>query len=237
MATPPPVELRVLSYNVRSLRDDRRLLARIVRWCAADVVLVQEAPRFLLPKAQAAWLARACGLHVVGGGAAATGPLILATLGVKVLETRNVLLPRTPGYHQRGIALARLQVDGVRFAVGSTHLSLDGDERRRQADLVLTHLADLGEEHRILAGDMNEHPGHPAWDHLAANLDDAYAAAPWGREFTSPHRNPWRRIDGIFVSSEIEVVRCGVPDAFTDAEYEAATDHRPVLAVLRLPAG
>ncbi|WP_436773945.1 endonuclease/exonuclease/phosphatase family protein [Yinghuangia sp. YIM S09857] len=231
------VELRVLSYNVRSLRDDRRLLVRIIRHFAADIALIQEAPRFLLPGVQAEWLARACGFAVAAGGAAATGPMVMVAPGIDVVAARSVLLPRTPGFHQRGVALARLAVGGARFAVGSTHLSLDAEERRWQADLVLTHLADLGEKHRILAGDMNEFPGHPGWDHLAAELQDGYAVAPWGLEFTSPHRNPWRRIDGVFASEGVEFVRCGVPEDFTAAEYEAATDHRPVLATLRVPIG
>ena len=38
--------VRVLSYNVRSLRDDPAAVARVVRACAPDLVLVQEAPRF-----------------------------------------------------------------------------------------------------------------------------------------------------------------------------------------------
>lgn len=231
------VELRVLSYNVRSLRDDRHLLVRIIRHFEADIALVQEAPRFLFPVIQAEWLARSCGFAVAAGGAAATGPMVMVAPGIDVVAARNVLLPRTPGFHQRGIALARLAIGGARFAVASTHLSLDAEERRWQADLVLTHLADLGEKHRILAGDMNEFPGHPGWDHLAAELRDGYAVAPWGREFTSPHRNPWRRIDGVFASEGVEFVRCGVPEDFTDAEYEAATDHRPVLATLRVPIG
>ncbi|MFD0632519.1 endonuclease/exonuclease/phosphatase family protein [Catenulispora yoronensis] len=36
--------VRVLSYNVRSLRDDRAALARVVRGCEPDVVCVQESP-------------------------------------------------------------------------------------------------------------------------------------------------------------------------------------------------
>jgi hypothetical protein len=38
--------VRVLGYNIRSMRDDEDALARVIRACAPDVVLVQEAPRF-----------------------------------------------------------------------------------------------------------------------------------------------------------------------------------------------
>jgi endonuclease/exonuclease/phosphatase family metal-dependent hydrolase len=36
--------LRVLSYNVHRWGDDREALARVVRACAPDVALLQEAP-------------------------------------------------------------------------------------------------------------------------------------------------------------------------------------------------
>lgn len=39
------LRLRVLSYNVRSLRGGRAAVARAVRDCAPDLVAVQEAPR------------------------------------------------------------------------------------------------------------------------------------------------------------------------------------------------
>ena len=63
-----PVELRVLSYNVRGLRDDRQALAEVVRAADPDVVCVQEAPRFLRWRSTCAALARTSGLVVVGGG-------------------------------------------------------------------------------------------------------------------------------------------------------------------------
>ncbi|MFD0506618.1 endonuclease/exonuclease/phosphatase family protein [Streptomyces chiangmaiensis] len=36
--------IRVLGYNIRSMRGDTDALARVIRACEPDVVLVQEAP-------------------------------------------------------------------------------------------------------------------------------------------------------------------------------------------------
>lgn len=36
--------IRVLSYNIRSMRDDTDALARVITACAPDLVLIQEAP-------------------------------------------------------------------------------------------------------------------------------------------------------------------------------------------------
>ena len=85
----------------------------------------------------------------------------------------------------------------------------------------------------MLAGDINEEPGEPAWQALAARYRDAYAESPRGGEHTFSAMAPVRRIDGVFVDPSIEVLECGVPDL---PGVERASDHRPVLAVLRAPS-
>ena len=60
--------LRVLSYNVRSLRDDADAVASVIRSCEPDVVCIQEAPRFLRWRSKCAALARTSGMFVVTGG-------------------------------------------------------------------------------------------------------------------------------------------------------------------------
>ncbi|WP_406287301.1 endonuclease/exonuclease/phosphatase family protein [Embleya sp. NBC_00896] len=214
-----------MSYNVRALRDDREALVRIVRHCAPDVLCVQEAPRFLRWRFAVARFARECGLVVITGGGTASGPLLLGGLRVTVRRAADA----------RGMAAAVVDVGGAEFAVASTHLGLNAAERRGQADLVLRRLNALGAEHRVLAGDFNESAGRPAWDRLADEFQDGYATAPWGEEYTAPRRDPGRRLDGVFASAGIEVLSCGVPDDVTDADYTAASDHRPVLATLRVP--
>lgn len=240
---PPPepgaAVVRVLSYNVRSLRDDASAVADVIRACAPDLVCLQEAPRFFRRRAKAAGLARAAGLYVVTGAAAA-GNLILAHARVRVLLARDVLFTRTPGLHRRGLAVAVVEVGGARLAVAGTHFSLDAAERIRQASVVLSHLRRLPAAHAVLGADVNENPAGPAWHLLLANLADAYPSAPWGGEHTSTAADPRDRIDAIFVSPEITVLRAGVPLAAAGvqaARVQAASDHRPVLAVLGVPTG
>ena len=87
---PPPegaarsVDLRVLSWNVRGLRDDTRTLARIVRDLDPDVMCVQEAPKYLRWRSKCAALARDCGLFYVTGGGTTGGSALLASLRVDV---------------------------------------------------------------------------------------------------------------------------------------------------------
>lgn len=223
-----PAQLRVLSYNVRSLRDDPRAVARVIAACAPDVVCVQEAPRFLFWRRKCRRLARRSGLVIVTGGRPAAAMLLLARPGVPVVAVSNVKLTKAAGLHQRGLAIAVIEALGHRLTVASMHLDLDAAERRRHAAEVLGILEGYPDP-LVLAGDVNEQADAPAWQALTDRLQDAYAVAPVGRGETIPARAPDRRIDGIFVDPRLRVVSCGVPD---HPELARASDHRPVLAVL-----
>jgi endonuclease/exonuclease/phosphatase family metal-dependent hydrolase len=231
--------VRVLSYNIRSLRDDRAAVVRVIRACAPDLVCLQESPRFWRPARQAAWLARSTGTVVLSGGRSAAGPLLLGRLRVAVLRTNDLLLPRTPGLHQRGFATALVRVGrAAAFSVTSCHLSLDPVERLQQASLLLDHVAGQGVPHGIVAGDFNERPDGPAWGLLTDRLADGWAVAPWGGAMTSVPSDPHQRIDAVFATPGVEVLACGVPDRLPGvdpADLLAATDHLPVLALLRIP--
>ncbi|MFD1833357.1 endonuclease/exonuclease/phosphatase family protein [Streptomyces desertarenae] len=232
--------VRLLSYNIRSLRDDVGALVRVIRACAPDVVCVQEAPRFFRWRKYAARLARATDLVHVTGGATATGPMILSSLRAHVERTEDVLLPRTPGLHRRGLATAVLRFGpAARLAVVSCHLSLAEWERHEQAGMVLERLAGTGEDAAVVAGDLNDEPDGRAFRRLAAELQDGWATSPWGGENTSPARGPRKRIDAVLATGAVEVLGCGVPAGLpgvTEADLRAATDHLPVLAALRVPA-
>lgn len=231
--------IRLLSYNIRSMRDDTAALARVIRACAPDVVCIQEAPRFFRWHKKAARLARATGLLYAAGGATTAGPLLLTALRAHVERTDETLLPRTPGLHQRGLATAVLRFGGARLAVVSTHLSLAGAERYAQAGLLLDHVHALGEPHVVVAGDLNERPKGPAFRRLTAELQDGWAVSPWGGRHTSPARDPRKRIDAVLATEGVEVLGCGVPAGLpgvSPADLRDATDHLPVLAALRVPA-
>ena len=226
--------LRLLSYNVRSLRDDPAAVARVIRGAEPDVVCVQEAPRFLRWRSKCAALARSAGLVVVGGGRPSGANLILSSLGVDVLRTVDVLFSKEPGLHQRGAALAVLRLRGSEFSVLGTHLDVRGEARLR-------HIVELNsaisrylppDKPAVVAGDMNDRPGSPTWLALTEQRRDAFAAAGVGSAFTSTAADPHQTIDGIFVDPRITVASARVLDG---PDVSVASDHRPVLAELELP--
>ncbi|WP_217165726.1 endonuclease/exonuclease/phosphatase family protein [Streptomyces sp. AC512_CC834] len=231
--------VRVLSYNIRSMRDDTDALARVITACAPDLVLLQEAPRFFRWRKKLTRLARAADLVLLSGGGTAAGPALLCSLRATVERTEDVLLPLTPGQHRRGIAGAVLRIGGARLGVLSTHLSLRPDERYEQAGLLLDRLAALGVQHAVAGGDLNERPGGRTFRRLGDGLRDCWTAAPWGGEYTFPATAPDRRIDAVFVTEGVEVLGCGVPAGLpgvAEDDLRAATDHLPVLTALRVPA-
>lgn len=224
--------LRLMTYNVRSMRDDRAALARVIRSAQPDVVLVQESPRFARWRSLCAELARTSNLVVVSGGRRAGSNLIMSTLGVDVVATHDVLFSKRPRLHQRGTAIAQLNYRGSSFAVAGVHLSLDAAERAvhvGELDAALARLvpADIPV---IVAGDINDVPGSPVWSTLAVERADVFAAA--AHPLTAPAKAPAKTIDGVFVDRRITVAGARVHNP---ADTLVASDHLPVLVELDLP--
>jgi endonuclease/exonuclease/phosphatase family metal-dependent hydrolase len=220
------VPLRVMSYNVHGLSDDRAALVELLRELAPDVLVVQEAPRRFRWRHKCAALADDAGLVVAAGGLPALGNLVLVSLRVKVHETWCMRFPLTPGRHLRGAAFVRGSVRGGRFTVSGSHLATDPAERPAQAALWKDAL-DAIEGPVIAAGDLNEGPGGGAW----RTVEDGLVSSAAGR-FTYPATLPARLIDGLFVTPDITIEKYQVVESDL---ARRASDHLPVLADLKLP--
>lgn len=220
--------LRVLSYNIRSLRDDDAAVVRVIRAAAPDVVCIQEAPKWFRWRSRCAALARKCDLMVVTGGLPAGHNLLMCRVAVDVDDTRSGQLSRAFGMHQRGVAMATCTLGGSEFRLVGTHFSLDPAERLRHVDEVFSLIGDPPEP-VIIGADVNEEAGRPAWSALAARFPECGAPGS-----TFPASTGARRIDGIFVSPSVRVLSAVVLDS---ADVRAASDHRPLLAELELPPG
>jgi endonuclease/exonuclease/phosphatase family metal-dependent hydrolase len=229
--------LRLLSYNLHSLRDDVDALTAVVRAAEPDVAVLQEAPRRLCWRGKSAALASRCGLVVAGGGLPALGNLVLTSLRVRVHGRQCVRYPLTPGRHLRGAVVVRCEVgSGVgraRFAVAGSHLATDPRERPAQAELLRRVLADV-DDPLLLGIDVNDEPGGSAWRALTgAGLVDAAVATGRADQATFPVARPDRRIDAIFVDPRCEVVDYRV---FDPPAAHRASDHFPLLVEVALPA-
>jgi endonuclease/exonuclease/phosphatase family metal-dependent hydrolase len=229
--------IRLLSYNIRSMRDDRAALARVINRLEPDVVCVQEAPRFAFWLRKRRWLAREVSLGLAVRRRPA-GLELYAGARTALLHRGHRLLSSVPGLHRRGLVTGLFEVGGVRLVVASVHLDLLGGPRLRHAEEIVKELERARERFDapvVVAGDINEEPGGAAWDFLAEHFQDGYVVAPAGQGETYSSSVPRTRIDGVFADSGIEVLSCGVPDEpELLADYPHATDHRPILAELRV---
>lgn len=222
------VAVRVVSYNVRALRDDAAAVARVLRDLRPDLCCVQEAPRSLCWRRRNARLARKAGLVHAAGGGGSGGTALLVAGRVRVIDVATDRLPRTRGLAQRAVVHAETEVDGVRVGVACVHLGLAAAERARHLPLARSALERRGLAASVLAGDLNEGPGGPVWAGLTGSGAGSYvdACAQAGATGpTFPARDPRARIDGVFVRGPARVLAArvvGGPDVLV------ASDHRPV---------
>lgn len=221
--------LRVVSWNVRSLRDGRAGVVAVLLGLQPDVVIVQEAPRLVLWRTSRWWLARVAGLRVATRGRAA-GNLILVRPGLTVSHSYDVPFPLPGGsrprgrpLHRRAVAVAEIRVQDGILIVAGTHLDLDPTARLASARRVR---AAIGAGPLVLGADVNELPGEPAWSVLGEGLVDARD----GLGPTFPAWAPQRHIDALFVSPPVRVTGCRVVDT------GRASDHLALLAEVTVTA-
>ena len=119
-------DLRILSWNICELRGDLPALIEATQDLDADVLLIQEAPRFVLPQARLDWFARRIDRQILVGGRFGRGLAILARPEVARQVIRRGMHPVsqqiTDRYatYPRGVAAVRLSVPGGgAVAVGS----------------------------------------------------------------------------------------------------------------------
>ncbi|TQS31254.1 endonuclease/exonuclease/phosphatase [Microbispora sp. KK1-11] len=238
--------LRVATYNVRGLKDDRRALVRVIRALRPDVLCLQEAPRLPGWQRERRALARAAGLSVAAGGRVG-GTAVLTAPAVRLLHGRGHRLRWFAGLEWRSIALAvvekTVEKDRERYAVCSAHLDLQAGARLSHAAQIVPLLERAAREFGaapVLAGDLNETPGAPVWRLLGGRYTDCFAAVGGPAQVlgdgddgragaTFPARDPRVRIDAIFVGPGLTVMSYGGADVPAE-DLPAASDHRPVVA-------
>ncbi|WP_329475777.1 endonuclease/exonuclease/phosphatase family protein [Kribbella sp. NBC_01484] len=224
--------LRVLSYNVHRWGDDRTALARVVRACAPDVMLVQEAPTWWGTQRKRRAMAASVGMRYVVGsarnailvadGTDLTEPLHWRIWRPFVRRRLNFIATQLPG----GAVGGHVSLGSTRLALVVCHLGLHIRGRRHELEQVLKGCRSFNLPY-LLAGDLNEEPDGPVWKRLAEEgLTDLGADA--GPTFSST--NPHKRIDGAHLSPALSGRI--LPTPATREDLAAASDHLPQLIEL-----
>jgi endonuclease/exonuclease/phosphatase family metal-dependent hydrolase len=238
---PPPV-VRVVSYNIRHGRGmdgevDLLRTAGVLERLDPDVVALQEVDDRAERSgsvAQAQELGRLLGMHWAygkfmdfQGGGYGMGTLSRHP----ILRQEEVRLP--DGNEPRVALVTEIEVPGGQpVLVVNIHFDWVGDDGFRFAQA--SHLADFldgVEIPWILVGDLNDQPGSRTWELFHARTVEA--RKPEEDRLTFSSTDPRREIDFIFAApaERWEVRRVEV------IHEPTASDHRPVLAELRLLPG
>jgi endonuclease/exonuclease/phosphatase family metal-dependent hydrolase len=225
------VELRVCAYNVRGFRDGLGRVAGVVSRYAPDVLLLNETGgRLALAR-----FGRAVGMAVAADPWSPfrrrVKDAVLARPPWRIERSEQHRFATVDRWYPRGALVAVLARDGVTACAIAVHLSLRPAERRRHVELV-ARLAEGCSGPAVVGGDLNERPDGEAIAHLGERLGDAWLLGGDASGDTFPADEPSARIDYVFVSPGVRVERAIVP---ASGDAPAASDHRPVVAVLTLP--
>lgn len=248
-----PRDIRIVTYNIHhgegvDRKFDLKRIANVLLAVEPHVVALQEVDQGTKRAGgvdQPAELAKLTGMTVVfgrnidfdGGG---YGTAVLTKLPMRKAESVKLksFYESTPK-HQEQRAVQVLELDdknepGLLFLC--THLDYrePDDERMASAKTINELVAKRGDELAILAGDLNAEPGSAPVEEfrkqwLIAGMQ-AEAKSPKALPLlTFPADRPEKWIDYVLVrpAEKWEVVEVRV------IEEAAASDHRPLLAVLR----
>lgn len=256
-----PEEIRVVTYNIHhgegvDRRFDLKRIANLLLAVEPDIVALQEVDQGTRRAGgvdQPAELARLTGMEIEfgrnidydGGG---YGTAVLTKLPVRSHESvklKSFYPPTAENPEQRGVQVLELgEKDGPGLVFMCTHLDYrpPDDERMASAATINELVKKRGDELAIVAGDFNATPESRViaefakqWKVVGAE-DDAKTQAADGANsgksqplLTFPAEKPDRWIDYVMVrpAERWEVVEARV------LEEPVASDHRPLLAVLR----
>jgi endonuclease/exonuclease/phosphatase family metal-dependent hydrolase len=239
---------RILTYNVhRCLGTDGQLspdrIAEVIASCHPDVVALQEldvgrARTGGIDQAQA--IAKALGMQMHFHPALRVleeeyGDAILTYRPARLIRAAPLPgLAGRPALEPRGALWASVNLSGAEVQVINTHLGLRRHERLAQVEALLG-TEWLGHpacrEPIILAGDFNATPRSRVYRYLSGRLADAQSSPRVHRPHpTFPGRMPIFRIDHVFVSHSIEVLRA---ETIRTPLARRASDHLPLLVEFR----
>jgi endonuclease/exonuclease/phosphatase family metal-dependent hydrolase len=158
-------------------------------------------------------------------------------------QVPNPVPAQAPGFLEAVVQIGRTGTH-VNIHLYVTHLDHRDDpsvRRLQVADMRRILAQDPPDARQLVLGDLNAEPTAPELQPLWQSVRDAWAHAPVrsGTGLTYPAAVPTKRIDYVTASPNIAIVATFVLAVPTDHRRQAgrASDHRPVVAVVRVPHG
>ena len=257
------ITLKVISYNIAAGQGIKNnsthyvgtknldQLVKLMNAEKADLIGMQEVDdnrfttRFVN---EAKYISSRIGMHCFWHEASALGPFgRLNRHGNAVMSKYKILKSECFKYKSKGkksdggastetraLSWALVDVNGTNVNFISTHLGFPGYARVGQAKELVEYVKKL-KGPVIVVGDFNTTKGTKSYNVITELLDDTcLTAAANGDINTFPSKAPSKRIDFIFVSkNDFSCVK-----VYAGGEnFKNASDHRPILAILKLKTG
>jgi endonuclease/exonuclease/phosphatase family metal-dependent hydrolase len=228
--------IRIMTYNIHNgFNTDGYLgmeaIAQVIEKSEADIIALQEVSRGWVINGRLdmlTWLSQRLKMPYIFGPATGSlwGNAILSRYPITEY-TYHELPPRDQPLLRSFIATTINVGRETQLYIIATHLhhiNEDIDIRQLQAKTILDFWGSAG--HTVLLGDLNADPDDPEMEMLRqGGFADAAVAAGVTPAYTSTSDNPERRIDYIWISSDLRVSSVLVP-------VSKASDHLPVIAVI-----
>lgn len=215
---------RLMSYNVRGLKDDRAALLRVIRHAAPDVLCLQEMPRHPFSDHRIAEFAESVGLVWGGGNRHRMSTAIVTAPRLDVAASGHGLYTVPRPQEPRGYAWAEVCLPGeAKWLAISTHLSLYSSMRAGHARELIADPNLPGDVPWAIAGDFNELENGPAGREFKAH--GFVDAGPRINTFNAAE--PHKRIDFVYASPSLTLET--VDMSAVEHDMTVATDHRPLV--------
>lgn len=225
-----------MTYNVHRWRDDREALRTVIRACAPELAMIQEAPTWWGTRWRRSAFARDIGLHYIAGrGRSAVFATDPGRWEFRTRWIRRPLIRRGRKHRTiqvlNGAVAVRTGIDQQTLTVIGCHLGLHNQGRIGEFAQVLDLAPRNGPY--VVVGDVNERRGGPVW-RLAdqVGLIDQHGDPGRARP-TFPAAAPEHRIDVVWATSQVradpvDLAGLGLPPELIGR----ASDHVPVVVEL-----
>lgn len=235
--TPGGEPIRVMTYNLHNGADPKghlglEAIAQIIEREDPDVVGLQEVSRGWVVNGSVdmlTWLSQRLGMVPVFGPAtdAQWGNAVLTRLPVETYE--NIPLPTEDLLLKRAfmaLSLDRGAEQPLTLINTHYHHKSDGSAIREEQSVAILDYWN-GTPNTIIMGDLNAEHGDQEIDlYGEAEFGDVLDLTGVVPGYTNPVPDPFRRIDYIFITPDLEVVDAVIP-------ADEASDHLPIAVTVK----
>jgi endonuclease/exonuclease/phosphatase family metal-dependent hydrolase len=225
--------VRVMDYNIHQGFNikgflDLESIARVIENSGADVVCLQEVSRGWVINGSAdtlLWLSDRLDMHYLFMPAsdAVWGNAVLSHYPLKLIKSGY--LPQLGSPLRRSYLISEVELEGQEninvMCVHIHHVKGEGAIREEQVEKILEEWDGL--KRTAIMGDFNAEIYEPEIKKMYdAGLIDSQLELGEEEKLTWVHYEPYRRIDYIWVTKDLEISEVDVP-------YSTASDHLPVV--------